>query len=95
MTDKMWLTEAGEKAFEAAKQVIEIECRERIRREREMGQEQERREAMERKIGEHAAETRMLFDRYREVGFTEEQAWELIKIYAQLHPLYVFSAGCA
>ena len=71
-----------DKELEKAMERIRAEHAAQAEREiHEMLGKQEERQIYE-AIQEKAARAHGLYGAYREVGFTEDQAWELVKIYA-------------
>lgn len=83
-----FLTEAMEQAFEDMKAEIKRKAEDEMHRVKAEMTETERRDLTEKAIDEKAAITRGLYERYLDVGFTAEQAWELVKIHAQMSPLF-------
>lgn len=92
---KRFLTEESEKAMEAAEKAIRDEAEERIRQTEETIKEEEKQNMTVRRVEDMAALTRLLYDEYIGRGFTQEQAWELIKIQAACTPLYGLQYNCA
>lgn len=90
-----FLTEAAEKAMEAAAKAIKAEAEEKIRETAETIKQEEKRDMTLRMLEERAGFTRKLFEEYIENGFTEEQAWELIKIHAAYTPMFPSYYGYA
>lgn len=74
---------AQEKALQANIEAIKNEAEVKIAEARENAD----REKMLKALQSKAADVRILYDAYLAEGFTEEQAWELIKPYAACAPI--------
>lgn len=67
---------------------IKRKAEDELRRTKEEMTEIEHRQLTEKAIDEKASITRALYERYINAGFSADQAWELVKIHAQMSPLF-------